>query len=176
MSCETAATWRVYEINKYSPGVRRKLSFDGEWISCGDILDDTLTKAEYLVVEDRYVRAVAMLCAEFSPVTAGEIERWEDESALLRNLGLEDVFSVAAPVAGQVLDEGLIENITRRCLREVGWLEIVSAPHLVIHFTWDLRVLVGVSRDCSVIFDAIKDDGLFVYDSRAELDTLAAWS
>lgn len=175
MSCES--TWMVYEINKYPPKVFRRPFGDQTWISYSDIRGGLLTKDEYLLVEDRYVRAVLALCAEFQPVVAHGFEYWNLEDETLTQLGLDDVLSLTtAPTDGQLLDGALLENAIRRCLRENAWLEIVSVGNLIVHFGYDLRVLVAMRRDLAEVFQAIKNDGLFVYDSRADLNTLAEWA
>jgi len=37
------------------------------------------------------------------------------------------------------------------------------APDLIVHFGWDLRLIVGVSRGIDDLLDEVRRDGLFVY-------------
>lgn len=179
MSCDARRQLRVFEINKYTPRAFRAASprFGGDWISCDAIVDGRISREQYLAVEDRYVRAVLRLCDRFGAVTAHGLERWEEHDDLLSSIGLDDVFiDIAAPAPGKPLDRRTIENVARRCLREAAWLELVARPDLIIHFGWDLRLLVAVSQDVGQLLVDVRSDGLFVYPSRAQLNTLQEWA
>jgi hypothetical protein len=154
-----------------------------DWTSCTDIgkikPKGTLTKAEYLRSEELYVRAVmAVVRATGSEsILVHNIEFWETASDLLANLGLDDVFEEnARPVEGDEVSGHRLENIVRRCLREVAWLELAAERRLLVHFGYDLRVIIASPLDLAHVLEDIRSTGLFVYDSAAQLPTLDTWA
>jgi len=54
-------------------------------------------------------------------------------------------------------------EVVERCPQKVAWLEMVARPDLIVHFGWDLRLIVGVSRGIDDLLDEVRRDGLFVY-------------
>jgi hypothetical protein len=50
------------------------------------------------------------------------------------------------------------------------------APRLLVHFGYDMRLIVASSVPLAEPLDQIRSSGLFVYESDAALPTLDAWS
>jgi hypothetical protein len=48
-------------------------------------------------------------------------------------------------------------------------------PRLLVHFGYDLRLIIASSIPLAGPLDQIRSSGLFVYDSDASLSTLDAW-
>ena len=172
-----------YEINKFPPSLFKRARFLREdWTACTDIgcttPRGTLNKQEYLRVEGLYVDAVAALARTVEPdlLQVHDVEFWDTASGRLANLGLADVLDgSAAPAEGEPVGGARLNNIVRRCLREVTWLELMVAPKLLVHFGYDMRIIVASSIPLVEPLDQIRSSGLFVYDSDAPLATLEAW-
>jgi hypothetical protein len=175
---------KKYEINKYPPSLFKSGRFLREdWTACTDIGHTTsrgvLSREEYLRVEELYVAAVVALERTIEPASlqAHGVEFWEQESSALVSLGLEDVLDGSAvPDEGERVTGARLENIVRRCLREVAWLELMAKPRLLIHFGYDLRLVVASPLPLTPTLDRIRASGLFVYDSDASLPTLDTWA
>jgi hypothetical protein len=175
---------KKYEINKYPPSLFKGGRFLREdWTACTDIGHATsrgaLSREEYLRVEGLYVAAVAALERTVEPASlqAHGVELWEHESSALVNLGLEDVLDGSAlPDEGERVTGARLENIVRRCLREVAWLELATKPRLLVHFGYDLRLVVASTLPLTPVLDQVRASGLFVYDSDASLPTLDTWA
>jgi hypothetical protein len=176
---------KKYEINKYPPSLFTQARFLREdWTSWADIGTSrsnglALTRDEYLRVEDLDVTAassVASACGA-SALRAHGVEFWNDESQLLADLGLDDVLDGSAtPIDGEELTAKRLENAMRRCLREVAWLELGAKPRLLLHFGYDLRLIIASASPLEPLLDAIRASGLFVYDSQAALPILEQWA
>lgn len=174
---------RKYAINKYRPKLFKKARFLREdWISCSDIgvaaAYGTLSKEEYLRVEGLYLNAVTVLSGTINPdvVRAHNVEFWHSDSSILANLGLDDVLhGEEAPAEDEPISGDRLENVVRRCMREAAWLELVAEPRLLIHFGYDMRLIVASAQPLSSALDEIRSTGLFVYDSDAPLPTVDAW-
>jgi hypothetical protein len=172
-----------YEINKYPPSLLKHGRFLREdWTACTDIgratPRGTLDRQEYLRVEGLYVAAVAALARTIEPdqLQVHDVEFWEAASDRLAGLGLADVLDgSAAPAEGERVAGARLDNLVRRCLREVAWLELMVHPKLLVHFGYDLRLIVASSIPLARPLDEIRSSGLFVYDSDAPLPTLDAW-
>jgi hypothetical protein len=164
------------EINKYSPRVFRTNIFD-DWTSCSQIAEGKVTKEQYLRVEDKYVSAIERVAGTQPLLVARNVESWELEDALLSQVGLDDVLTnVEPPSEDQPIDPARLENVIRRCLREVAWMEIGCPRELMIHFGYDLRIVVVSASDLTPQISKIREeDGLFVYESRANLETTKGW-
>lgn len=173
-----------YEINKYPPSLFKHGRFLREdWTACTDIgrttPRGTLDKQEYLRVEGLYVAAAAALARTVEPdlLQVHDVEFWDTVSDRLANLGLADVLDgSAAPAEGEPVAGARLDNLVRRCLRGVTWLELMVAPRLLVHFGYDMRVIVAASIPLAAPLDEVRSSGLFVYDSDAPLPTLDAWS
>jgi len=172
-----------YEINKFPPSLFKHGRFLREdWTACSDIgrttLGGPLDRQEYLRVEGLYVAAVTTLARTVEPdlLQVHDVELWDTASDHLANLGLAEILDGAAaaaegePVAGDRLD-----NLVRRCLREVAWLELMVAPKLLVHFGYDMRLIVAASIPLAEPLDQIRSSGLFVYPSDAPLPTIDEW-
>jgi hypothetical protein len=102
-------------------------------------------------------------------------DRWDLHISL--DLGLADVLDgSAAPAEGELVAGARRDNLVRRCLRGVAWLELMVAPKLLVHFGYDMRLVVAVSIPLAAPLDQVRSSGLFVYDSDTPLPTLDAWS
>jgi hypothetical protein len=175
---------KKYEINKFPPSLFKKGRFlRDDWTACTDIGRATprgvLNKEEYLRVEGLYVAAVMALAHTVEPgsLQAHGVEFWETESSTLVNLGLGEVFDgSASPAEGEPVTGARLENIVRRCLREVAWLELAVEPRLLVHFGYDMRLIIASALPLALPLDEIRSAGLFVYDSDAPLPTLDAWA
>jgi hypothetical protein len=173
-----------YEINKYPPSLFKQGRFLREdWTACTDIGRTTprgaLDKQEYLRVEGLYVDAVAALARTVEPdlLQVHDVEFWDTASDRLANVGLADVLDgFAAPPEGESVAGARLENVVRRCLREVAWLELMVAPKLLVHFGYDMRLIVASSIPLASLLDEVRSSGLYVYDSDAPLPTLDAWA
>jgi hypothetical protein len=173
-----------YEINKFPPSLFKHGRFLREdWTACTDIgraaPGGPLDKQEYLRVEGLYVAAVATLARTVEPdlLQVHDVEFWDTASDHLANLELADVLDgSAAPAEGEPIGGTRLGNVARRCLREVAWLELMLAPRLLVHFGYDMRLIVASSIPLAGPLDEIRSSGLFVYDSDAALPTLEAWS
>jgi hypothetical protein len=173
-----------YEINRFPPSLFKHARFLREdWTACTDIgrptPRGTLDKQEYLRVEGLYVDAVAALARTVEPdlLQVHDVEFWDTASDRLTNLGLADVLGgSAAPAEGEAVTGNRLDNLVRRCLREVTWLELMVAPKLLIHFGYDMRLVVASSNPLTGPLEKIRSCGLFVYDSDAPLPTLDNWS
>ena len=172
-----------YEINKFLPSLFKHGRFLREdWTACTDIgrttPRGTLDKQEYLRVEGLYVDAVATLARTVEPdlLQVHDVEFWDTTSDRLANLGLADVLDdSAAPAEGEPVTGTRLDNLVRRCLREVAWLELMVAPRLLVHFGYDMRLIVASSMSLAGPLGYIRSSGLFVYDSEASLPTIEAW-
>jgi hypothetical protein len=172
-----------YEINKYPPSLFKHGRFLREdWTACTDIgrapPGGPPDKQEYLRVEGLYVAAVATLARTVDPdlLQVHALEFWDTASDSLANVGLADVLDgSAAPAEGELVAGARLDNLVRRCLREAAWLELMVAPKLLVHFGYDMRLIVASSIPLAGPFDDIRSSGLFVYDSDAVLPTLDAW-
>jgi hypothetical protein len=172
-----------YEINKFPPSLFKHGRFLREdWTACTDIgrttQRDTLDKQEYLRVEGLYVDAVAALARTVEPdlLLVHDVEFWDTASDRLENLGLADVLDgSAAPAEGEPVAGTRLDNLVRRCLREVAWLELMVAPTLLVHFGYDMRLIIASSFPLAGPLEQIQSSGLFVYDSDASLPTLDSW-
>jgi hypothetical protein len=172
-----------YEINKFPPSLFKHGRFLREdWTACTDIgrttPGGTLDKQEYLRVEGLYVDAVSALARTVEPdlLQVHDMEFWDTTSDRLVNLGLADIFDGSAmPAEGEPVAGARLDNLVRRCLREVAWLELMAAPRLLVHFGYDMRLVVASSLPLSGPLDQIRSSGLFVYDSDAPLPTIDAW-
>jgi hypothetical protein len=173
-----------YEINKYPPSLFKQGRFLREdWTACSDIGKATprgpLDKQEYLRVEGLYVAAVSALARTVEPdaLQVHDLEFWDTERDRLANLGLDDVLDgSAAPAEGEPVTGARLDNLVRRCLREATWLELLVAPRLLVHFGYDMRLIVASSFPLVAPLAEIKSSGLFVYDSDAALPTIEQWS
>jgi hypothetical protein len=81
----------------------------------------------------------------------------------------------AAPTEGEPVGGARLDNLVRRCLREVAWLELIVAQKLLVHFGYDMRLIVASSIPVAEPIAQIPSSGLFVYDSDAPLPTLDTW-
>jgi hypothetical protein len=173
-----------YEINKFPPSLFKHGRFLREdWTSCTDIgrttPRGTLDKQEYLRVEGLYVDAVAALARTVEPdlLQVHDVEFWDAASDRLANLGLADVLDgTTAPAESEPVAGARLDNLARRCLRDVAWLELMVVPKLLVHFGYDMRLIVASSIPLTQPLDEIRSSGLFVYDSDAALPTVEAWS
>jgi hypothetical protein len=139
----------------------------------------TLDKQEYLRVEGLYVDAIAALARTVEPdlLQVHDVEFWDTQSDRLANLGLTDALDDShAPTEREPVAGPRLNNLARRCLRDVAWLELMVAPRLLVHFGHDMRLIVASSIPPAVPLDEIRSSGLFVYDSDAPLPTLDAWT
>lgn len=173
---------KVLEINKYPPSVFKKGRFlQQDWTSCSALAPGsaiTPTKEEYLSTENKYVSAARKILesAPGAPIRAHNVEFWDDQSPLLEEIGLADVFDGSpAPAEGDALTPPLLVNAMRRCLREVAWLEFVVDRSLLVHFGYDLRLVIATALPMDATLEEIRRSGLFVYDSEAQLSTLTEW-
>jgi hypothetical protein len=172
-----------YEINKFPPSLFKHGRFLREdWTACTDIgrttPRGTLDKQEYLRIEGLYVDAVATLARTVEPdlLRVHDVEFWHTTSDRLAELGLANVLDgSAAPAEGETAAGVRLDNLVRRCLREVAWLELMVTPKLLVHFGYDMRVIVASSIPLASPLDQIRCSGLFVYDSDAPLPTLESW-
>lgn len=173
-----------HEINKYPPTLFKHGRFLLEdWTACTDIghaiAGRALDKQEYLRVEVLYVEAVVALARAVTPdlLQVHDVEFWDTASERLSNLGLADVFDgSAAPVQGEPVSGSRLDNLVRRCLREAAWLELMVPSRLLVHFGYDMRLIVASEVSLSDALDEIRFRGLFVYDSDAALPSIASWS
>lgn len=173
-----------YEINKFPPSLFKQGRFLREdWTACTDIGRTTprgaLDKQEYLRVEGLYVDAVAALARTVEPdlLQVHDVEFWDADSDRLVNLGLADVFDgTTAPAEGEPVAGVRLDNLVRRCLRDVAWLELMVVPKMLVHFGYDMRLIIASSIPLTGPLDEVRRSGLFVYDSDAPLPTLDAWS
>jgi hypothetical protein len=161
-------------INKYPPRLFRKgLFLSEDWISCSQIGQTihgkTLTLPEYLAAEDRYRRAIHrfMKVAGVASLCAHNIESWEENPDVIRNVGLGDILNgEVSPVEGESVFGPRLDNIISRCLREVAWLELVAPSHFQLHFDYDFQLSLDVEANQPTLDAAIAEtisDGLFVY-------------
>jgi hypothetical protein len=172
-----------YEINKFPPSLFKHGRFLREdWTACTDIGQathrGTLDKQEYLRVEDLYVAAVTTLSRAVEPdlLQVHDVEFWDTANDHLANLGLADVLDGSvAPAEGESVAGAVLDNLVRRCLREVAWLELSVSPKLLVHFGYDMRLIVASSIPLVGPLDQIRSSGLFVYDSDAVLSTFDSW-
>jgi hypothetical protein len=133
-----------HEINKFPPSWFKRGRFPREdWTACTDIgrttPRGTLDKQEYLRVEGLYVDAVSALARTVEPdlLQVHDIEFWDTTSDRLASLGLADVLDGSAePAEGEPVAAARLDNVVRRCLREVAWLELRS--HQGCSFTSDM--------------------------------------
>ena len=173
-----------YEINKFPPSLFKHGRFLREdWTACTDIGRATpggpLDKQEYLRVEGLYVAAVTTLARTVEPdlLQVHDVEFWDTTSDRLADLGLADVLDgSAAPAEGESVAGARLDNLVRRCLREVAWLELMVTPRLLVHFGYDMRLIVASSIQLAGPLDEVRSSGLFVYHSDAALPTLDSWA
>ena len=156
--------WRV---TKYDP---RRRGPDGafvgdDWTAASDIggsfAGRVLTVAEYLAIEDKYVRAALHFAAE-----AGV-----DALAIV---GLEEHGAQAAdPTGGACLVDGLVlrdgdrvggEALAQTCrlnLRALLWCKLEDA-RMFIHFGYDFYMYIGSIVPCPASIADARELGLFV--------------
>jgi hypothetical protein len=153
------------------------------WTSCDDIgkkesHGHLLSTAEYLDVEGRYVESIRAFIdnARVPDLCAYNVEFWDMDNSSRRDLGLDDVFDGSSvPEEGAAIPPERLENIFRRCLREVAWLEIGHRGRFLIHFGYDLRVIIATDADPDEAIRFTRDRGLFIYDGNSRLPTLDRW-
>ncbi|MEO8844311.1 MAG: hypothetical protein ABI704_22195 [Kofleriaceae bacterium] len=173
----------VIEINKYRPSLMRQGRYlRDDWVSYSNIGEKfdglTFTRTEYLRVENNYVAAIRSVCefASISSVFAHDLERWDAADQDLTRHGLDDVLDGSPQVTeGEELTGIRLENVIRRCLREVAWLELIVPNSFLIHLSHDLRLFVALNPDPAPIRPLINALGLFTYPSHLELRTLEIW-
>jgi len=173
----------VLEINKYRPSLFKHGRFlRDDWTSCTQIgtfdKGAPLDISEYRRVEDRYVRALHRFisCAAVEKLFAHNMEHWDSDNEMLHRLGLDDVLDTRpAPVEDEVIAGSRLDNIARRCLREAAWLELVHPKNFLVHFGYDLRLLVAMEGDPKDAIAETQADGLFVYPGNSRLPTLDEW-
>lgn len=172
-----------YEINKFPPSLFKQGRFLREgWTACADIgrttLRGTLDKQEYLRVEGLYVHAVAALAQTVEPdlFHIHDVEFRHTANDRLANLGLADVLDgSAAPIESGSVAGVRLANLVRRCLREVTWLELMVAPKLMVHFGYDMRLIVASSNPLAAPIEKIRSSGWFVYDNDVPVPALEVW-
>jgi hypothetical protein len=174
---------KTFEINKYPPSLFKKARFlQSDWTSCADLENPkgkALTREEFLRTEELYISAALLLAESVDPsgLRAHSVEFWDEQSPLLTRLGLEDVFDgSAAPIEGEELNGSRLRNAMRRCFREVAWLEFTVEPVFLLHFGYDLRLVVATETAIEDRLATVRERGLFVYDSVANVATLEEWA
>src|SRR5262249_22749259 len=128
--------------------------------------------------ENSYLSAIAMLCelASVDTLYAHDIERWVTTDDALRQHQLDDVFDGSAPVTeGERLSGSRLQNVIRRCMREVAWLELLVPRSFLVHLSHDLRFFVALEPDPAPARSRIRELGLFVYPGKSRLPTLEEW-
>jgi hypothetical protein len=160
--------WRIC---KYDPRFRDKQGHyqKDEWIGAGQIGEDypdgVLSEREYLRVEDLYVRAVLRLW-----IAAGEpalhvraLETSVPFGLPAQSESLADVgFGGWFPSEGTLITQAaLIAAMTRWCLREFGWCELV-AGNLRVTFGYDYYLYVATTGDVTDARQAVLESGLFI--------------
>lgn len=98
--------------------------------------------------EGLYVDAVAALARIVEPdlFQVHDVEFWDTASDRAAHLELADVLdSSAVPGEGEPVAGARLDNLVRRCLRDVAWFELLVSPKLLVHFGHDLRIIVASS-------------------------------
>ena len=173
----------VFEINKYPPSLFKHGRYLREdWTSCSDIgslLSDglLLTRERYLAIELKYVEAIltCMASAHITSVAVHGLEFWNSSNEILSNIGLDDVLKIPVPTEGESLSGSRLQSVIRACLRESAWMELVSDESFLVHFGYDLRLVVGIECMADTLPQTIRNLGLFVYLENRRIETLERW-
>lgn len=171
----------VVEINKYPPSlVRHRRYLTQDWISCSDVgkrfHGEVLTVDDYLAVEDRYLRAARrfMGAAGVDQLVVHAFEFWEESPGSNLSAGLQ-LPEREAPQNGATVSGEALDDIVRRCLRELAWMELVVPRRFLLHVAYDLRLIVATVADTSDAESQTRADGLFTYPGDVDLATLQTW-
>lgn len=161
---------KTIEIHRYSPSAFERGTFlTEEWTSFSDVADGKVSKEEYLRVERMYVAAITHVASQYESLEARNVEHWELDSVA------SETGCLSRPDEGERIERARWAAVARRCLREEAWLELGRRNELLIHFGYDLRLVVMSAGDLSEPVRAIRNDGLFVYDFRSSLASEQVW-
>lgn len=137
-----------FRVTKYDPQQRDASgAFLGDdWISVSDIGKPyggrTLTRSEYLLVEDKYVTAVV----EFMEILS--VDELIIADLELREVGednLPDHGCTHALVNGRVVRGAELECVVRMALREQAWFRLNGRAGFYVHFGYDYYMYIGAS-------------------------------
>lgn len=155
-----------YRVSKYDPEQREANGafLLEDWTSASDIGRSiggkTMTKQQYLAVEDKYVEAATQLLetagigalriSDLEVKTEGSDKRFEDDGLAKQCLQLRDDLLVA----GRDL-----ETVVRGCLREYIWCRLAGPKESYLHFGYDYYMYIGLPKVPSA---AAVPQGLFL--------------
>lgn len=172
----------ILQISKFRVKSKQGPRLQDEWFSYAHIGQErggkTLTREEFLEMEDKYLRAVHrfMAGASISNLRAHEIEYWDETNERLAELALDDVLHEGSrPVEGEELSSLRLGNAFRRCFREAAWLEFYWQHRFLVHLGHDLQLTIATEGRTKQESDETRNDGLFVHPGTTSLPTLEAW-
>ncbi len=157
-----------FRITKYNPIFRNEHGHykKDDWSSVSDIgktFDgELLTAADYLNIENAYVKAITMLMKtlHIKVLTISKLEKRRIiPSPITPSKGLLDTHS--AIVNNQKVSVEVVANIVRLALREDIWCELLS-PEMEVYFGYDYYMYAAVSHIDQTLIDTIEETGLFV--------------
>lgn len=165
-----------YRVTKYDPAKRAS---DGtyldqqEWTSPGDIGKSangyTLTPADYLLTEARYVRAILRffeasglqhlrvtgLANRDTPEELEDLKR--DQPALY-----EPAFASAQFREDQTVGEAEISLLGKMNLRDILECSMEINGKFFVHFGWDYYMYIGCQAECMSAASGTEADGMYV--------------
>lgn len=164
-----------YRVTKYNPANRDESGayLVDDWTCASDIgrkfQGEELTTANYLRMEDNYVRAMLRFFdASGLPhlrVTCLE-NRFADENLAQIKASRPDLFDPA--MVDLMLHEDKearrteIGLICRMVLRNIVWCKLEFAGRFFVHFGWDFYMYIGTAPDASGATRQAEANGLFV--------------
>lgn len=169
METESRSYPYQWRITKYNPAKRDKNgTYTGEdWTMAQQIGDSingkTLTKEDYLEMEDRYVAAAErfFLASGLETLTVIALQQPSTRPDYAVEHGLNDIDNVSLNEGQQVTAKEL-GTIMRLMLREVLWCKLENPEKFFIHIGWDYYMYIGCSESLEDAITKTDADGLYV--------------
>lgn len=162
-----------YRITKYDPNNRNSMGHytKDEWISVSDIGNTydgkALTLSDYLLVEDKYAKAVKSIMTE-TEIDALKIKGFEKSDFLSINDGNSDKLREMYDSfeEGMTIKRDDIALVIKLILRETVWAKLVS-PDLEVHFGYDCYMYVCCRYPLKTAIEQMTESGLFAESMRS---------
>lgn len=162
-----------YRITKYDPKNRNSLNHytKDEWISASDIGNTydgkALTLSDYLLVEDKYTKAVKSIMTE-TEIDALKIKGFEKRDFLSITDGNSDKLREMYDSfeEGMTIKRDDIALVIKLILREIVWTKLVSHD-LEVHFGYDYYMYACCRYSLKTAIDQINGSGLFTESMRS---------
>jgi hypothetical protein len=147
----------MYRVTKYDPGQRDSNGafLPEDWTSASDIgksiAGKTITKHEYLEVENNYVKAAKQLLLDAGigsmRITNLEV-KLKEKSAQLDDIDLVEKCKNLNDTAIVAVKD--LEDVIKGCLREYIWCQLAGPQKSYLHFGYDYYMYIGLPKSASV--------------------------